>query len=218
VKDCRRITDVWDIINIFIQKLPLLDEKDMEAVPDAEKETFEKKYGQSHDRFYEAYSEDIFECVKRLFSESLYYDSTTNTHSDKHILDLMSSCHPEYKKRVLLEMEEQILENNNKFLLSIFHPGLRPSKNFEATLRGMIENGNIENEENMTLDISVNTILSIDMDIDSIKLLIRKYSKKNNFKFLKQIMASLTNYIILFEPLKSTLDYLVRKPEIVMSQ
>ena len=40
-------------------------------------------------------------------------------------------------------MEEQILENNNKFLLTIFHPGLRPSKSFEASLHEMIENGNI---------------------------------------------------------------------------
>lgn len=46
----------------------------------------------------------------------------------------------------------------------------------------------------MTLDISVNTILSIDMDIESIKKLIRRYSKKNNYKFLKQCMLSMTNY------------------------
>lgn len=32
VKEHRRITDVWDILNIFIEKIPLLDEKDMEKV------------------------------------------------------------------------------------------------------------------------------------------------------------------------------------------
>jgi hypothetical protein len=33
VKEHRRITDVWDIMSAFIQKIPLLDEKDMEKVP-----------------------------------------------------------------------------------------------------------------------------------------------------------------------------------------
>jgi len=46
------------------------------------------------------------------------------------------------------------------------------------------------------------------MNIDYIKQLIRKYSKKNNYKFLKQIMISLTNYNINFEPLSSSLKYL----------
>ena len=72
----------------------------------------------------------------------------------------------------------------------------------------MIEHGSIESEENMALNISVNTILSLDMDIEAIKILIRKYSKKNNYKFLKQIMTSLTNYNISFDPLGSSLDYL----------
>jgi hypothetical protein len=72
----------------------------------------------------------------------------------------------------------------------------------------MIDNGNIESEENMTLDISVNTILSIDMDIHSLKQLIRRYSKKNNYKFLKQCMVSITNYNLSYQPLNSSLDYL----------
>jgi len=38
VKESRRITDVWDILNAFILKLPLLDEKDMENISDNEKE------------------------------------------------------------------------------------------------------------------------------------------------------------------------------------
>ena len=37
VKESRRITDVWDILNSFILKIPLLDEKDMELVPEAQK-------------------------------------------------------------------------------------------------------------------------------------------------------------------------------------
>lgn len=32
VKEHRRITDVWDIISAFIEKIPLLDEKDMENI------------------------------------------------------------------------------------------------------------------------------------------------------------------------------------------
>ena len=59
----------------------------------------------------------------------------------------------------------------------------------------------------MTLDIGVNTILSLDMDINSIKELIRKYSKKNNYKFVRQIMESLTNYSLNPEPLPSSLAY-----------
>lgn len=34
VKENRRITDVWDIISSFVQKIPLLDEKDMENIPE----------------------------------------------------------------------------------------------------------------------------------------------------------------------------------------
>ena len=59
----------------------------------------------------------------------------------------------------------------------------------------------------MALDIGVNTILSLDMDIHSIKELIRKYSKKNNYKFLRQIMESLTNYSLNSLPLPSSLNY-----------
>ena len=102
-------------------------------------------------------------------------------------------------------MEEQILENNNKFLLSIFHSGLRPSKSFEKSLKDMIDNGNIESEENMNLDISVNSILSIEMDIEEMKRLIRRYSKRNNYRFWKQCLVSLTNYNLTYEPLSSSL-------------
>ena len=63
----------------------------------------------------------------------------------------------------------------------------------------------------MSFNISVNMILSLEMDIEAIKVLIRKYSKKNNFKFLKQIMTSLTNYNLGFSPLPSSLDHLDKK-------
>lgn len=131
---------------------------------------------------------------------------------------MLGNCHPYFRKRVLREMEEQILETNNKFLLSIYHTGLRPSKAFECELREMIDNDNTESEESMAFHINVNTILSMDMDIEAIKLLIRKYSKKNNYKFLKQIMVSLTNYSIVHQPLASSLDYLHNKPHLVITQ
>ena len=66
----------------------------MQNVSDSDKEAFEKKFNQNHDRFYEAYSDEIFECVRRLFSESQYYDSTTSHSADKHILDLFGNSYP----------------------------------------------------------------------------------------------------------------------------
>ena len=71
----------------------------------------------------------------------------------------------------------------------------------------MIAHGSIESEENMNLNISVNTLLSVDMDIEAIKVLIRRYSKKNNYKFLRQIMSGMTNYLFTFSPVNSSLDY-----------
>ena len=70
----------------------------------------------------------------------------------------------------------------------------------------------------MALNVSVNTILSLDMGIESIKVLIRKYSKKNNFNFISQIMNSLTNYNITLEPFGSSLEYLDKKTEIKIKQ
>lgn len=65
---------------------------------------------------------------------------------DKQLLDLLSNAYPFYRKRVLREIEEEIIENNNKFLLTIFHSDHRPSPQFEQQLRDMIENRNIDNE------------------------------------------------------------------------
>jgi ribosomal protein L31 len=70
-----------------------------------------------------------------LFSESEHYDTSTMTTVDRHVLDLLANSHPFYKKRVIREMEEQVLENTNKFLLTIFHSGVKPSKSFEEALR-----------------------------------------------------------------------------------
>lgn len=70
----------------------------------------------------------------------------------------------------------------------------------------------------MNLDINVNLILSIEMDIESIKTLVRKYSKKNNFKFLRQCMINLTNYNLNFDPLSSSLEYFEKKPTITLTQ
>lgn len=109
-------------------------------------------------------------------------------------------------------MEERIAESSNKFLLLVFHSSLKPSKTMQATLRELTDNRNIESDENLELDINVNIILSAEMEISQIKKLIRKYSRKNNYKFLKNTMINLTNYNLQLEPLATTLDYLHTKP------
>ena len=38
--NCRRIVDVWPIYECIISKIPLLDEKDMEKIPQSQKEYF----------------------------------------------------------------------------------------------------------------------------------------------------------------------------------
>lgn len=70
MQEGRRITDAWDVIAVLVQRIPLLDERDMEAVDEAEKSEFEVRFGQNHDRFYEAYSDAVFECVRRVLVES----------------------------------------------------------------------------------------------------------------------------------------------------
>ena len=55
--NCRRIIDVWQIYEAINSKIPLLDEKDLEKIPDADKEAFEASFQMNHDRFYEEYSE-----------------------------------------------------------------------------------------------------------------------------------------------------------------
>lgn len=70
----------------------------------------------------------------------------------------------------------------------------------------------------MSLDISVNTILSIDMEIDELKKLIRRYSKRNNYKFLKQCLLSITNYNFNYLHHSSSLDYFEKKVEIKLEQ
>lgn len=82
----------------------------------------------------------------------------------------------------------------------------------------MIENRNIESEENLELEINVNIILSTEMDINTVKNLFRRYSRKNNYKFLKQCLLNLTNYNLVLPALPSTLHYLTSKPTFALSQ
>lgn len=56
------------------------------------------------------------------------------------------------------------------------------------------------------------------MNIGNIKKLIRKYSKKNNYKFLKQCLLYLTNYNLIIDPLKSDLGYFEKKPALSLVQ
>lgn len=58
----------------------------------------------------------------------------------------------------------------------------------------------------MDLDISVNSILSIDADIQSVKQLVRRYGKRSNYKFWRQCMVSITNYALTSQPLPSSLS------------
>jgi hypothetical protein len=44
VINCTKIIEVWPIYEFLVGKLPLLDEKDLEKVPDVDKELFEKKF------------------------------------------------------------------------------------------------------------------------------------------------------------------------------
>lgn len=54
--NCSKIIDVWPIYELLASKIPLLDEKDLEKVPDEDKDLFEKKFDMNHDRFYEFYT------------------------------------------------------------------------------------------------------------------------------------------------------------------
>ena len=58
----------------------------------------------------------------------------------------------------------------------------------------MIQYRNMDSEENLQLHISVNMILSPNMDIQEVKKLIRQYAKRNSYKFLRQLMLNLNNY------------------------
>jgi hypothetical protein len=109
-------------------------------------------------------------------------------------------------------MEERIAESSNKFLLLVLHSNLKGSKRLEGILRELTEGRNIESEENLELDINVNIILSGEMETAQLKALVRKYSRKNSYKFLKHTMISLTNYNLQLPPLPSSLAYLRAKP------
>lgn len=56
------------------------------------------------------------------------------------------------------------------------------------------------------------------MEIEDLKKIIKKYSKKNNYKFIKQCMMNLTNYSFLVNPIDSSLSYLNSKPTITITQ
>ena len=71
---CKNISEVWSIYEYLVSKIPLLDEKDLEKVGDAEKELFEKKFDLNHDRFYEYYSSNVFRAFKRMIQEGEYFD------------------------------------------------------------------------------------------------------------------------------------------------
>ena len=86
-----------------------MDEKDTDKVDDGVKEDFLTRFGQQHDRFYEGYSEGVFEALKRLFEECQHMDQGSFHTVDKHLFELMSNCHPQFKKRVVKEMEENII-------------------------------------------------------------------------------------------------------------
>lgn len=64
----------------------------------------------------------------------------------------------------------------------------------------------------------MNLILSASMPIDTLKSLIRKYSKKNNYKFLKQCVINLSNYTLLYDPFKTDLSHFTAKPPINLRQ
>jgi hypothetical protein len=56
------------------------------------------------------------------------------------------------------------------------------------------------------------------MEMDSLKNLIRKYSKKNNYKFLKQCMLNLNNYTLNYEPFKTHLAHFENKSKFILKQ
>lgn len=45
VAQCRKISDVWTLYESLCSKIPLLDDGDIEKIPEEEKEYFETHYG-----------------------------------------------------------------------------------------------------------------------------------------------------------------------------
>ena len=103
-------------------------------------------------------------------------------------------------------------------MLLLYQHNVKPSPIFEEELKGLIDNRNMDSEDNLELDINVNMILSANMDIGQVKQLIRKYAKRSNYRFLKQVMLNLTNYALHMEPLPSSLAHLTTKPVFKLTQ
>lgn len=163
--NCRRILDVWPIYEAINSKIPLLDEKDLEAVSDSDKELFEETFQMKHDRFYEEYSEHTLEAFKRFLREGEFIEKADEKKYMTTMAQIHCNSYPHMRKRLLAEVMEVITDKPNALALSFFVFSGIPKREADILFTQM-KSINFENKVTEELRLNMLSVLAKTMSLE----------------------------------------------------